>query len=325
MREIISLVPELVEQNNKIVSYFEEEYGKYDNLVIYGAGYYSVYLTVLGNKIVAYCDSDIKKHNTDYCGYKVISPEELRENYRSSVVIISVADPNSVKDIRKALLDFDFPSENIIEFNHALCHGQTDFNHRQYFDVFPFDSNTEEIFVDAGCYDFEDSLKFLSWCGGKYKKIIAFEPNPIQHSICVEKSRSVCNVTVLPYGCYNEEREIGFDNSGNLNGSCARFVETSNLNLMQKVVRLDDILNGEKATFIKMDVEGCELNALKGAEQTILRHRPKLAVCVYHKPEDIWEIPSYILSLHSDYRFYLRHYSPIMSETVLYAVCSNDE
>jgi hypothetical protein len=70
-----------------------------------------------------------------------------------------------------------------------------------------------------------------------------------------------------------------------------------------------------------MDIEGAELNALRGAEKTILKYRPKLAICVYHKPEDIWEIPAYILSLHGDYRLYLRHYdicSPC--ETVLYAV-----
>ena len=69
-----------------------------------------------------------------------------------------------------------------------------------------------------------------------------------------------------------------------------------------------------------MDIEGAELEALKGAEETIKRYRPKLAICVYHKPEDIVEIPKYILNINPDYKLYLRHYSDNAGETVLYAI-----
>lgn len=73
-------------------------------------------------------------------------------------------------------------------------------------------------------------------------------------------------------------------------------------------------------TFIKMDVKGSEVEALRGAEQIIRRQHPKIAVSIYHKPEDILELPALILSLRSDYHFYLRHCSFYDSETVLYAV-----
>ena len=69
-----------------------------------------------------------------------------------------------------------------------------------------------------------------------------------------------------------------------------------------------------------MDIEGAELDTLKGAQKTILKYRPKLAICVYHKPEDLLTIPSYILSLHKDYRLYLRNYMMPGRETVLYAI-----
>ena len=62
------------------------------------------------------------------------------------------------------------------------------------------------------------------------------------------------------------------------------------------------------------------MNALIGAEETIRKYKPKLAISLYHKPEDIWEIPAYIISLQKGYRLYLRHYSPWHEETVLYAV-----
>ena len=73
-------------------------------------------------------------------------------------------------------------------------------------------------------------------------------------------------------------------------------------------------------TFIKLDVEGAERKALQGARKTIKRDRPRLAVSVYHKAEDIIELPAYILSLHEDYRLYLRHYQMSPCETIVYAL-----
>lgn len=86
-----------------------------------------------------------------------------------------------------------------------------------------------------------------------------------------------------------------------------------------EVVSLDSYIK-EKVTFIKMDIEGAELEALKGCQNTIKKYRPKLAISVYHKKEDIIEIPGYIMSLVPDYHFYLRHYSSGFAETVLYAL-----
>lgn len=69
-----------------------------------------------------------------------------------------------------------------------------------------------------------------------------------------------------------------------------------------------------------MDIEGSELEALKGAVHTIQRDKPKLAICIYHKPEDMTEIPLYIKSLVPEYKLYVRHHSNCCTETVLYAV-----
>jgi hypothetical protein len=68
-----------------------------------------------------------------------------------------------------------------------------------------------------------------------------------------------------------------------------------------------------------MDIEGSEMNALRGAENIIIQHRPKLAICVYHKPADLWEIPLYLKELVSDYKLHLRHHSDFLNETVCYA------
>ena len=68
-----------------------------------------------------------------------------------------------------------------------------------------------------------------------------------------------------------------------------------------------------------MDIEGAELEALKGAEKTIRADRPDLGICVYHSPSHLWEIPLYLHGLGVGYRLYLRNYTSLTGETVLYA------
>lgn len=75
-----------------------------------------------------------------------------------------------------------------------------------------------------------------------------------------------------------------------------------------RTIRLDDWCaeNNVEPTFIKMDIEGAELSALKGCAETIKRLKPKLAICLYHKFEDMWEIPSYIHSIVPEYKFFCK-------------------
>ena len=86
------------------------------------------------------------------------------------------------------------------------------------------------------------------------------------------------------------------------------------------VDKLDDCLFDEIITFIKMDIEGAEKKALEGAKNIIEKHQPKMAICIYHEPEHIWEIPLYIKKLVPDYKIYIRHYQMDEYETVCYAI-----
>ena len=88
-------------------------------------------------------------------------------------------------------------------------------------------------------------------------------------------------------------------------------------------VAIDDVIEREdikKVDFVKMDIEGSELAALLGAEKTLCKFRPTLAVSVYHSLSDFWNIPRYLESLNLGYRFYLRHFTIHAEETVLFAV-----
>ncbi len=83
-------------------------------------------------------------------------------------------------------------------------------------------------------------------------------------------------------------------------------------------VALDDIVK-EKTALIKMDIEGSEIDAVNGARRLIENGAP-LAISVYHRPSDIWMIPELILSINPCYKFYLRHYSKSIFDTVLYGI-----
>jgi hypothetical protein len=85
------------------------------------------------------------------------------------------------------------------------------------------------------------------------------------------------------------------------------------------VVPLDNILKNEKVTFIKMDIEGAEPHALRGARNIIRTQKPKLAICTYHDFRHLWEIPLYIKELVPEYKIYLRHHTKLEYETVCYA------
>lgn len=185
----------------------------------------------------------------------------------------------------------------------------------QYFDKEFMIPSENEVFIDGGALDGEDSLNFIRWCNGKYDGIYAFEPDSDNLNRLYKTADGKLNFKVCPIGLWSDEGELSFF-SGNTE-NCA-IADDGDKRI--KVSSIDKILDGKSATYIKMDIEGSELEALKGAANTIRTYKPRLAICVYHKPEDIIEIPELILKLNPDYRFYLRHYSYLNTETVLYAL-----
>jgi hypothetical protein len=69
-----------------------------------------------------------------------------------------------------------------------------------------------------------------------------------------------------------------------------------------------------------MDIEGSELQALEGAQNTIRKHVPALSICLYHRQEDLWTIPLFIASLSDKYRLFLRRHSDDCWEQICYAI-----
>ncbi len=178
----------------------------------------------------------------------------------------------------------------------------------QYFDEPFIQPSAHEVFVDAGAYDLNNTFDFIQLCNGKCDKVYTMEPDTDLYKACVKRLDALDQsqrdkIELLHAAVWSEDTEFV--------GKAAQKVNARSI---------DSVLQGEKATYIKMDVEGAEMEALKGAANTIRKWRPRLAVCIYHKPEDIIALPSYILSLVPDYKMYIRHYSTNTAETVLYCM-----
>lgn len=247
----------------------------------------------------------------------VQEPEKILEAGEDIIVVVTAANPKYQAEIFTKLTYLGIPAWRILFLPAPLF----DFNKIDYFS-FPFLTYTdEEVFIDCGCYDgataklFADVLKGLS--KPLPKKVIAYEPNTAQFTICRENTNDLPFVEIRPFGVWDKTETIGFivpkDASAGLR------IDQGGEETLQ-VVALDDNLKDEKVTFIKMDIEGAEMEALRGAERIIKANRPKLAICVYHKPADLFEIPEYIINLGLNYNLYMRHQSLWMWDTVLYAV-----
>ena len=174
----------------------------------------------------------------------------------------------------------------------------------------------DEVFVDCGAYTGDTVNAFICETNMKYKHIYSFEPDTHNFKELTKLQSNLSRFTCINKGTWNEKTILKFINSGSMGSLISQNGDTH-----IEVDTIDNILNGQAATYIKMDIEGAELPSLIGAEKTIRNYKPKLAISVYHRHDDLLTIPHYIKSLNNEYKFYLRaHYKPYFNDMVLYAV-----
>lgn len=180
----------------------------------------------------------------------------------------------------------------------------------QYFEDFM--AYKDEVFVDAGGFNGDTTEEFINRYPN-YKKVYLFEPS--QKNLLAAKHRlsDRRNIDFRPVGLSDCSGTLYFNSDA---GSASAV--TSGVGELIPVVTLDEELRNEPITFIKMDLEGWEMSALRGAAQIIKNNKPKLAIAVYHSAKDFREIPQYLLKLNSQYKVYLRHYTQGWSETVMF-------
>ncbi len=178
----------------------------------------------------------------------------------------------------------------------------------QYFEYVFFPKRDDEVFVDCGAYNGISLNAFLRENNNLFKYYYAFEPDGYNYKLLVEYINS------LPQGIreriYTFNRAV-YDSDEEMRlyslkgpGSFLADIGTQTT----KGIRIDNVVEKTGATFIKMNIEGAEIQALEGAQETIRSCAPRLAIAGYHKTSDLWEVPLLIKSLNKKYKINLRTY-----------------
>lgn len=335
-----------------------EEWGE-KSIILYGAGtlsgFVKKHLNRHGVEINGFADtfrSGIEKMT----GLPIISASQLKEDYSDAVVIIT--SELHGESIMKTLKEIDY-SGFIYSFDELLSFYTIPYEefephidgyewaynyyiddiskqividavkmrllgtamkpspNPQYFepDICPMTDN--EVFLDGGCFIGDTSEEFIRQVNGKYNHIYGFEPDENNLKKAVANLSAFKKIDTIHGGLWHMTNVVSFV-SGEFGNS--RFSEEGAE--LVKVFGIDDFFADKTdiPTFIKMDIEGAEASALDGAAETIKKHHPKLAICVYHSLQDMYVLPKRILHYNPDYKLFLRHYSKWYAESVCYAV-----
>ena len=310
---------------NSDMQVYVERLQKGSHCLVYGAGVAGHYLAgrfkQFGVIIDCFIDQDESKGPVDKdTGIKVINERELLENkalYGDKTVVVSYPVKPVAYEVRKRLIEDIGIDENNIRM------GIFDWrnNQGQYFDYFAAGDN--EVFVDCGCFDGATCYNFAGWCGHKgFDHIYAFEADKKNYEKCRETLAPLGKCDLFPFGTADANKKVYF---------AAEAFETSRIISRKEAEKrnfegveeietraLDDVLEGKRITFIKMDIEGAEYEALLGARKLIMENRPRMAISVYHKFEDFVTLADLVLGMHPDYKIAYRHYGFDDLETVMY-------
>ena len=177
-----------------------------------------------------------------------------------------------------------------------------------------------EHFVDCGAFDGDSLKNFLQLSGGRFGRIDALEPD---RENAARLRSYVASLNVASRNkIYVHEVAVGAERT------TLRFHEgagpgssvTSGGEHEVTCVPLDEELANTCPSYLKVDVEGAELDVLAGARRLIAEHAPTLAIVLYHHMADLWTVPLAIKQIRPDYELYLRRYAEDCWETVCYAV-----
>jgi FkbM family methyltransferase len=181
-------------------------------------------------------------------------------------------------------------------------------------------ARSDEVFADCGALDGDSVRAFMQHSRNRFEHLIGFEPDPNSFRLLSDFMAALpapqrSHATAFPYAVGSRNEMVHF----NVTSSAASKITNVGTAVVE-CRKLDDVPWPKTPTYIKMDIEGAEPEALAGARTLLATHLPVLAVCVYHRSQHLWEIPSYIRSVSDQYDVFLRRYAEDVWELVCYAV-----
>lgn len=314
----------------------------------------------VGLKIDFCCDNNPEKWGRNFNGVPCISYQDLLEIKDETIVFITVGNFIPVHNQLTAdgfpslhiLYKYDLEAAPYIRLSDRLKISESadqarellkDDKSRQIFDTilerssglnksislmpdiyeghqyFPSDLiklSANETYVDVGAYDGDTVKQFLQACHNQFEHIHAIELDKANFEKLDQDMRLSPHsqkIKTHNIAAWHKKEQISFQPG--LTQSTVGSGESH-----AQAMPLDDVLRNESLTYIKMDIEGAEINALHGAREIITKNRPKLAICVYHKISHLWEIPLLIHEMLPEHDLYLRHHTRLEYETVCYAL-----
>ena len=314
----------------------------------------------IGRRVDFCCDGDSRKWGRSFGGAMCLSPDELIAMKDDCVVFVTIGDfgpvfrfleghgfpsvhhlykydlaaseflpprePDSVlqglmechgvledsrsREVFSAIVERVLGDGSDLDVMHKVCEGE------QYFPPGLAMMSGQERLVDAGAFNGDTLQDFIARCAGKFDRVFCFELDEInfkalQANVDLMPERD--RVSIYNLGLWDEAAEISY--------SIGKYQSAIGTGQAKgRVIALDEALEGQRISMIKMDIEGAELKGLRGARNIIKDQHPKLAICVYHDFRHLWEVPLYIKSLVPEYRIFLRHHTALEYETVCYAI-----
>ena len=159
-----------------------------------------------------------------------------------------------------------------------------------------------ESYLDLGAYKGDTVEEFLAHCNGKYESITALEPDRRTFKKLCTYLENVPKSVVYQKAVYNENKTLNFSSAAGRQSTISSKGEEI------EAISVDELCRDKAVTYIKMDVEGAENEAIEGARETLKNKKPMLNIALYHKSRDIFELPLKIAQINPDYKFYLRRH-----------------
>lgn len=271
--------------------------------------------SMLAQVRLQYCKCNIVEY-LDGCPSRIMDMQFIEKNRES---LREVYDLLSDEESKRVMENYIF----------ARLTGDLDalsaLNSRKYlYDYKLLGLQNKDVVVDAGAFDGDTIREMEQYINGKLSFVYAFEPDGITFGTLKKNVGDSEHINCINGGLWKRDGVLSFDNKGNMSSKLSAEKKGN----MVEVYSLDQFFQSKKnrmPSVIKMDIEGAELDALVGSEKILTSVMPKLAICVYHKNEDIFMIPLFLKKIaekinNKKYRFYFRQHSHSATETVCYVI-----
>lgn len=312
-----------------------------------------------GIKIDACFASDGFVRDRVFRGFKVISYSEARSRYGRMTVILGFGShdravlenikrikaendlymPDMLRSEDGKLFDSEYYEKHRAEIDSVIPLFQDEMSIRSYQSIIDFritgnidyilDEQVEdvdawkllnidegEVFVDLGAYNGDTIKRFLSF-NKSYKRIYGVEPDRRSFKKLEKNTSSLMNIKLYNAAISDSIGTVTFSD-GRGRGSN---IKGEGKTVVIPTVTIDSMLSGDAPTIIKFDTEGFEREAIAGGICSIKRYKPRMAISLYHKTEDLWRLPLLVNDINKDYKLYVRKSIAIPYwDSALYAI-----